>query len=435
MSRTDGPSIGFTSDSSPIPSAAAHGPLESGRDVPAVRAQPVTRGIIPGQHALLQASPLVVHITSAHPANDPRIYEKECATLARAGFLVKLVATGSPPTNPYVSTTITWRPHRRIVRMTWGAALAIVRALCMRPKLVHMHDPELAPFLPLFRLFGIATVFDSHEDIVASLQDKHYLSPNNRKTAGNLGAHLVRYIDYWANGVVAATPSIASGFQSNKTCLIQNFPITRDWNADVDFAQRLNLVYVGGVSEARGAWLMLDALQILRSSRPNVRLKIAGTATRELLSELQNHPAWAAVDYLGVLNRRQVSLLLSETMIALVLFRPAHNHVESQPTKLFEYMAAGLPVVASDFPHWKTLVSEPGAGLVVDPEDTSAVAHAIASLLGDRESAEAMGRRGRSMSQRRHNWDIEGDRLVSFYNSLLAHPQKSDRISADFLPE
>lgn len=373
----------------------------------------------------------VVHVSSAHPANDPRIHDKECSTLLEAGYDVEIIATGIRPAGTPIPVTITWRPTSRAIRVTAGAAVAILYALCRRPVLVHLHDPELAPFLPLLRICGIIAVFDSHEDIPAALRDKQYLSVAKRKVAGRFGVRLVRYIDRWCDGVVAATPSIARAFSSNKTCLVQNYPITSQWQTSTGFSERQHLVYIGGLSEARGAWHMLDAMQVLRRTCPDLRLKIAGNVSAQLLRDLQGHPSWESIDYLGVLTREEVSALLGNSMIGLVLFQSAHNHVESQPTKLFEYMAAGLPVVASDFEHWRKLVDLPQAGLTVEPQDAAAVAGAVCQLVRDRKAAEDMGRRGQQMSESVQNWNTQGANLVRLYDSLIGQKQNSESTFAD----
>ena len=102
----------------------------------------------------------------------------------------------------------------------------------------------------------------------------------------------------------------------------------------------------------------------------------------------------------------------------LVLFRPAPNHLEAQPNKLFEYMSAGLPVIASDFPAWRELVEGTGAGLLVDPDDPQAIAHAIAWILRHPAEAEQMGRRGREAVYRDFNWDREAEKLAACYRNI-----------------
>ncbi len=101
-----------------------------------------------------------------------------------------------------------------------------------------------------------------------------------------------------------------------------------------------------------------------------------------------------------------------KSVIGLCLLTPAHNYVNSQPVKMFEYMAAGLPFVCSDFPLWRGFAEESGAGFCVDPYDTEAIRAAIRRLLDDRKLAEEMGRKGRECVMARYSWANEEKTLL-----------------------
>lgn len=111
--------------------------------------------------------------------------------------------------------------------------------------------------------------------------------------------------------------------------------------------------------------------------------------------------------------------ILSTAKVGLVLFQPVPNHVQSQPNKLFEYMASGLPVVASDFPHWRELTDNGSCALLVDPFDVHAIAGAMDWLLTHDEEAERMGNAGLNLVRERYNWDRESRKLLDLYDRLL----------------
>jgi glycosyltransferase involved in cell wall biosynthesis len=95
------------------------------------------------------------------------------------------------------------------------------------------------------------------------------------------------------------------------------------------------------------------------------------------------------------------------------------NHVDAQPNKLFEYMSAGLPVIASDFPLWRQIVAGASCGLLVDPLNPDAIATAMRWILDNPDEAQQMGANGRQAVQDRYNWAQESSRLVQMYRHLL----------------
>jgi len=78
-------------------------------------------------------------------------------------------------------------------------------------------------------------------------------------------------------------------------------------------------------------------------------------------------------------------------------------------------MAAGLPVIASDFPLWRSIVVDNRCGLVVDPLNVPQIAQAIEYLLSNKNEAMEMGARGAELVRRQYNWSTERDKLIAFY--------------------
>jgi hypothetical protein len=178
--------------------------------------------------------------------------------------------------------------------------------------------------------------------------------------------------------------------------------------------------YVGGIFLTRGAFSMVRALTHL----PGVRLLLCGRfedAATE--TALRAEPGWAQVDYLGVLGREGVREVMARSRAGLVTLLPLPSYLDSLPIKMFEYMSASLPVIASDFPLWRDIVQRHACGLCVDPSDPSAVAQAIRQVLDDPAAAQAMGRAGREAVHAHYHWPRAEAELLALYRSLL--PQAS----------
>ena len=246
----------------------------------------------------------VVHVSSAHPASDPRIYEKQCATLARAGYDVRLIATGHTPPNATFPVVAYRRSDRRLTRSSTpvGVARAILRALLMRPSIVHLHDPELLAAVPLLRLLGVKVVFDAHEHIAASMANKTYLPVALRRTARRAAAGLVLLADPNSLSDRNGDARDRSEFHNERTAVIQNSHCWRRCQDDVAQRSAARLVFIGGISEGRGVFQMLEAIEQLGDSH-GARLTLAGTVPPELLARMQEHPGWRHAEFLGSLDR------------------------------------------------------------------------------------------------------------------------------------
>lgn len=366
----------------------------------------------------------VAHLTSAHMPTDTRIFHKECKTLVAAGYEVVLIVQGDRPT---LVEGVRLRPvpkpqgrRDRFLRTTWHVYMA---ALDEAADVYHFHDPELLPVGFLLKAHGKRVVYDVHEDVPRQILTKEWIPGLFRRLAGLAmeaaeSAGAARF-----DGLVTATPAIARRFPGAKTITANNFPFKQELAAPPGgaYGDRGPLVlYSGSLSPIRGAFEMLEAMDRL-PPRLHARLAMAGLfSPASLQRDAERHPGWAHVDFYGWVTRDGLRDLSASARLGLVLFHPAPNHVESQPNKLFEYMAAGLPVIASDFPLWRDLVGRAGCGLLVDPLDVGAIAYAITYLLDHPAEAMAMGQRGQEAVQTTFNWESEAGKLLAFYGRIGA---------------
>jgi hypothetical protein len=161
---------------------------------------------------------------------------------------------------------------------------------------------------------------------------------------------------------------------------------------------------------------MVRALPLL----PGVRLLLCGRfedAATE--AALRAEPGWAQVDYLGVLGREGVREVMARSRAGLVTLLPLPSYLDSLPIKMFEYMSASLPVIASDFPLWRDIVQRHACGLCVDPSDPAAIAQAIRQVLDDPAAAQAMGQAGREAVHAHYHWPRAEAELLALYRELL----------------
>jgi glycosyltransferase involved in cell wall biosynthesis len=378
----------------------------------------------------------VVHLTSVHDHWDHRIFSKECRTLADAGYSVTLIAPKDVDTViDGIRIHAVPLPKNRVERMTRTMRRVYQAALQEDADLYHFHDPELIFVGLMLKLRGKRVVYDVHEDMVRTMLRKGWLPvplrlmrPALAWAVGVLEGMAVRLFD----SAVLVIPMRDRGFPPNKSVLVRNFPFTEQFTSSGSpYHSRPPLVaYVGGVSLSRGASDMVRAMALLPKDL-DARLAIAGWFQPPSLErDLRGLPGSERVDLLGEQSREAVATLLGNARVGLCMLHPVPGYPESYPVKLFEYMAAGIPVIASDFPAWREIVEGAGCGIVIEPQQPSALAEALASLLVKPELAAAMGERGRQATTDRYHWGSEGRRLVMLYDRLLGGGSDRESVAA-----
>jgi glycosyltransferase involved in cell wall biosynthesis len=374
----------------------------------------------------------VAHLTSVHDAIDGRIFYKECRTLAQAGYVVVLI--GPHPRDEILDQVQIRgipKPKNRPERMVRTTSQILRAALKESADIYHFHDVELIPAGLLLTLLGKRVFYDVHEDVPKQILSKHWILLELRA----LVSHVVGAIECLGGlafeGIVASTPAIAKRFPSKKAVAVQNFPILENHPCPKlnSYATRPAIIaYVGGMTAIRGIKEMVEATTLIPASL-HAKLLLAGSCDPELETDVRNMQTLECIEFLGWQSPKEVTQLLRQSRVGLVLYHPVPNHFEAQPTKLFQYMYAGVPVVASDFPLWRDIVNGTGCGLVVDPLDPKAIAAAIQRILEHPKEAEEMGLCGLRAVQARFNWNSEGKTLLDLYRKVLNGSQARLRLS------
>jgi glycosyltransferase involved in cell wall biosynthesis len=312
-------------------------------------------------------------------------------------------------------------PLRRLARMTLGAWRMIRAVVRAKPTVAHFHDPELLPWAVFLRLWGIKVVYDVHEDVPRQVKHNTALPVLARIVLPPIviiteliGRRLV-------NGIVAATPVIADRFPGPGTVVVRNYPLVNELHSPASKSvnsRPREFAYIGMISANRNIFGMVDAVS--RLPDPTARLRLAGIfGIDEDRRQAEALPGWNRVRFEGWTSRAGVANILADARAGLLVLRPIEHEMVTLPIKLFEYMAAGIPVISSDFPLWREIVAGSDCGLLVDPEDTDAIVRAMQWIIDNPDAAQAMGERGRRAVVERYNWDREAAKLTHFYRNRL----------------
>jgi glycosyltransferase involved in cell wall biosynthesis len=369
-----------------------------------------------------QVAKRVVHLSSAHPWDDNRIYRRECRSLARAGYAVTLVAVGSDP-RPQDGVLVHALPpvRGRLRRLLVQVPKVLNLAWRARADIYHLHDPELIPIIPILRLRGAKVVYDAHEDLTSQVCSKHYLPDWSRPTIARVAELLCRLAGCAASHVVAATAGVARQYRSQQVTVVRNYPESLDEQFTLPSYEGRDkaVIYLGAIGKDRGAVEMVDAMEVAQLGDDWKLLLVGPHAPEGLLEELRARPGWRHVKHRGRVGPLEARRKAYQGRIGLVVLHPTPAYVEALPTKLFEYMDSGIPVVASDFPVLREIVAAADCGVLVDPHDVGAIGRALKCLASDPALARRLGENGRRAVRQRYNWDRESEKLRKLYADLI----------------
>lgn len=370
----------------------------------------------------------VCHVTSVHPADDVRIFHRECVSIAhRRGeegeycYEVYLVAPNvADGEREGVKLRGVELPNGRLQRQLFLDRV-FRRAMEVDAMVYHLHDPELLDMGLRLKRHGKRVIFDSHEDVPGQLLTKEYLPVWSRKPISRLYAmveqeRLKRY-----DAVVTVTPSIAERLRRvNRNCvMVTNYPVYVDTPHQWTECEERYVCFAGGVDER---YMHENIIESLRYT--GARYLLAGRCfIASYWQRLQSMEMWKRVEYLGVLPPERVSEVYQRADVGLVLLDYSPNVGYHKGTlgvlKLFEYMMAGIPVVATDFELWKEIVEGEDCGVCVNPHDVQAIAKAVNYLIDNPDRARQMGENGRRAVRDKYNWATQEQVLYSLYDALI----------------
>lgn len=365
---------------------------------------------------------LVYHLSSVHIRSDVRVFYKQCVSLAKAGYKVHLVVADGKGDEKKLGVVIhdLGKPKGRLSRMLFVPAKIFWKAWIARAEVYHFHDPELLPVGLLLRLCTKAKViYDAHESYPDDLLYKDYLSTWLRRLASFSIRYLENIVAKHLSAVITVTDYHAKRFKrlNKATYTICNYPLLSEWSAflDTDTPRTASSIcYVGNITRKRGLGILLQAIQNL-----DLTLHLAGGyEPASYRDELMAMPAWNKVVEHGYLARHEAISLMAASQIGVMLFLPEPNHINSLSTKVFEYLAAGCAVLVSDFPVYRSLISDSGCGCCINPEDPKEISMAIQELLAEPAKLNEMGQRGKQLIRDNFNWETQESLLLSVYDRL-----------------
>lgn len=372
--------------------------------------------------------------------NDTRV-EKEAGSLARAGYAVTIVADAGPSLPPTetreegISVVRVGRPLGRVpvVRFLAGEVARVRTIMATRPEILHSHDSNaLVPIWLAAARLRRPFVYDAHDLWLGRprRQRSRLYFWLNQQWYGLIERMLVPRAAGWVTVSRPIADLLARKYRLPEVVLVENFPpaeLARDETrlplrvlegADPIPDEAPIVLYVGGLMAGRGIEHVVEAM----SDLPAAHLVLLGEGQ---LGEALNRLAarlgvGARVHRLGPVPSGDVVRYARSADVGVSPIVPSClNYRYSLPNKLFQYMAAGIPVVASDLPQVREVVETAQAGVIVDTREPAAIAGALAALLSDAGRAGTLGGQGRRAVLDRFNWEHAEDRLLEVYRRIV----------------
>jgi glycosyltransferase involved in cell wall biosynthesis len=369
----------------------------------------------------------ILHISSVHFAYDSRIVYRMCQTLS-AHYDVTLMI---PQADAQALPSVRWvsLPFYRKLwqRLLWVHPIIGWKALRTPHRVLHFHDPELIPLAFLLWVLGKKIIFDVHENTRKQLKTKSFNNSWLFRWAFEL-------FDRWATrhfSIVLAEHAYQHTYHdlAQPSATVLNYPSLPFFDQLPRPASPqppvLRIFYIGQISYARCIHVKIAAMALLQDRYPNLRMDLYGNSEFDLfdLDSLQQLPTFDQVRHRlffhGKTDPKLAFAQAQGAQVGLALLQPIGDFMDSYPTKLFEYMALGMPVITSDFPLYRAIVDTHDCGLCIEPTSVEDLAEALTFLIENPAEAQRMGQNGRRAVEQYFNWESEAQKLRALYDQLL----------------
>lgn len=298
-------------------------------------------------------------VSCGHDIGDARLH-RLAGALTHHGLAVEVMATGSRDFAPvgvtHVVTASRGGMKRRIIR-------ALVWPWRAHGRLIIVIDPDAVPSAWVRRRRGKIVVADVHEDYVQLLRDRAWASG----VVGVLARLLMRLITRMTATVdmTLVADEHVPPTQAKNRFVLRNTPYARHLPGPSQPDDVPRALHVGDLRRSRGLFEMLDVIEALPKWRLDLVGPVAAADEAEFQRRIQQPSLQGRVRWYGRRPPQQAWAFATGAWVGLSLLTDTPAFREAIPSKLYEFISCGLPVVGSALPRQAELIERTGAGVVV----------------------------------------------------------------------
>jgi len=363
----------------------------------------------------------ICHLTTVHQADDVRIFYKECLSLSRMeNYKVIICASGNIPTyenivHYEISKARSFRPLRLIL----SNLIALKLLTKIKADIWHIHDPELLPVAALLIFFNHNVIWDSHEDYFfqfkSNINYRIYIPKIFRPIVKLIVFSLLNYIDKNAAGIIGATNIIAKKYTNSNVEIVGNEAVLSEFTLCTPKFKSKTVIYIGQPSSSQCYREVVNAI----SKVPDLKLIVACKEFRESEMNYSLEVLSQRFEYLGWLDRIELSEAISNSSIGLVTYSNNLNHQDNQPNKFFEFCAAGLPILATPTKFNENLIKNSKAGILARGFDSEAIELALLEITSSEQYWLKYSRSGKNWVKINGDWAKSESALFRLYSKAI----------------
>tara|TARA_B100001758_G_C18403590_1_gene610547 strand:+ start:685 stop:1806 length:1122 start_codon:yes stop_codon:yes gene_type:complete len=364
----------------------------------------------------------VCHLTSVHPRNDVRIFHKQCKGLSKH-YEISLIVADNLGDNKEDDIKIkdVGKPSNRFLRIFIYTWKVFYRGLKTKSQIYHFHDPELFFAGFILKLFGKKVIFDVHENITAQIKDKLWLPVFFRFILIQF-FKIINFFSIRLFSIIIAEKSYSDIYKksssNNKIVTVLNYPFIDSLKQFRNVNRSGNeFFYIGGVSNHRGLDIIIEAAKILHKQNIDFKIHLIGNVSDEYniddCPNLKNK-----IIFYGRRDFYNGYIISKKCIAGLAVLKPIDNYINSQPTKIFEYMSIGLPIITSKFKLYEEIVEKNKIGLCINPLSAIELAATLNGFIKLEYDVNSMSELGVKLVEEKYSWEKELKKLLELYKFL-----------------